>query len=693
MINEIVLLNNSIKRCELKIKSKHPWITEHKREEGFIVGFDSKGQIATIEQYPSDKMAKMWKIAPDKQKSFPVINLKVPIWKLSRHPLEVHDALNGKNVANSCDSMFKICEDSELAYNQSERNRLTGRLFDYPNELLEILDNTDSNLAGMIELINRLKSYKGDIDSFSTQLSQSAIRGYSDGSLQSIALVEKLLFGKWDQREQIYKDKQGKTAITIPILFDLDDYADFEYRITDPALGRYISDIFLQKKDLSTESSISICAVTGEITSLETGTFPEPKIPVLGPTFLFSMNKDAPCHRRYGKISSELFPVSKKLTRELHNSMLYITDEKRKGKTWQTVPSSDNKNPDLLIVYLEDIPESTINLADLFVETTESETSEAAFEETARSVCSALKGVPALNKNSFVHVFVLTKIDQGRKQLALNSSFTIENIVSGAEEWQFASNNHPPISIILPGKKGEKAITIKPSCPSPASAMRCFQHQWIRNGAAKSRVPGCNLREVYDIFLGEQNEAELSSKRLLTLALQRFSPLFLGIGGAVRSGNWKTFSSDARKTMLIGVSIASILLFKLGYRKEKFMKEAAFNVGRLLALSDTLHKEYCNHVRKKDIPPQLIGNAMMPIAIDNPEQGIARLNERLMIYKAWADKVQGEEYRLVKWALGQMGQVARDLADCDLPNRTDDAAKAQMLLGYLARSESKGSKI
>ncbi len=687
MINEIVSLNNSIKLCKLNVQNKHPWITEPARKEGFIVGFDSDGQIAAIEQCSSDRMAKMWKFSPDNQKSFPVINFKTPIWESSKNPLEIHNELNDKDLVKSCDSISKICKDSKVFYKESEKNKLTGRLIDFPNEVLEILNNSDPNLKSLVVLINRLKLYKSDIDSFFEQLSQTTIDGCRDGSLQSIELVEKLLFGKWNRNNKKYDKAE------IPIVFDLADFADFKYRTTDPDLGRHISNILSQKEDISAEPSTSRCAISGEIAQIETDTFPKPKLPVLGPTFLFSMNKDAPCHRRYGKISSEIFPVSKKLTRELHNSMLYITDEKRKGKTWQTVPSSDNKKPDLLIVYLEDIPESTINLADLFVETAENETSEAAFEETAKSVCSALKGVPALNRNSLVHVFVLTKIDQGRKQLALNSSFTIENIISGAEEWQFASNNHPPISIILPGKKGEKAITIKPSCPSPASAMRCFQHQWIRNGAVKSRVPGCNLCEVYDIFLGEQNEAELSSKRLLTLALQRFSPLFLGIGGAVRSGNWKTFSIDARKTMLIGVSIASILLFKLGYRKEEFMKEAAFNVGRLLALSDILHKEYCNHVRKKDIPPQLIGNAMMPIAIDNPEEGIARLNERLMIYKAWADKVNGEEYGLVKWALGQMGQVARDLADCDLPNRTDDAAKAQMLLGYLARSESKGSKI
>jgi hypothetical protein len=691
MINEIVLLNNSIKRCGLKIKSKHPWITEHKREEGFIVGFDSKGQIATIEQCPSDKMAKMWKITPDKQKSFPVVNLKVPIWKLSSHPLEIHDALNDKDVAKGCDSMVKICEDSELAYKQPERNRLAGRLIDYPNELLEILDNTDSNLAGLIELINRLKSYKGNIDSFSTQLSQSAIRGYSDGSLQSIALVEKLLFGKWDQKEQIYKDKQGKTAITIPIVFDLDDYADFKYRIINPALGSYVSDFLLQKENISAEASTSRCAVTGEITPLETCTFPEPKIPVLGPTFLFSMNKDALCHQRYGKISSEIFPVSKKLTRELQNSLLYITDEKRKGKTWLTVPSSKKKQSDLLIVYLEDKPEIAISLAELLVENTESGNVEALFEETAASVCSALKGEPTLSLNSLLRLFVLTRLDPGRKQVVISSAFTVNSLISGADNWLLASKNHPYITILLPGKKGEKAKLLEPNCPTPASVMRCLQHQWIRNGTDSSAVPGCGLREVYDVFLGEQIEAKQSAKRLLQLCLKRLTPLLLGMGGALRTGELKPFKPHARLTALTTISLISILLFKLEHKKEEYMKKAAFNIGRMLALADTLHKEYCRYVRDNSIPPQLIGNALMATAIDNPERGLVRLRERLMIYKAWADKVNGEKYGLAKWALSQMGQVANELAGVDLPTRTDDAAKAQMLLGYLERSKKDNS--
>jgi hypothetical protein len=684
MINEIVLLNNSIKRCGLKIKSKHPWITEHKREEGFIVGFDSKGQIATIEQCPSEKMVKMWKIAPSKQKSFPVINFKVPIWKLSRHPLEVHDAITDKEVAKGCDSMVKICEDAELAYTQSERKRLAGRLIDYPNELLEILDNTDSNFAGLIELINRLKSYKGDIDSFPEQLSQSAIRGYSDGSLQSIALVEKLLFGKWDRSNQVYKKGE------IPIVFDLDDYADFKYRMTNPALGSYFSDFLLQKENISAKAPTSRCAVTGKMTPLETGTFPEPKLPVLGPTFLFSMNKDAKCHQRYGKISSEIFPVSKKLTRELQNSLYYITDENREGKTWQKVPSSKKKESDLLIVYLEEKPEAAINLAELLVENAESENIEALFEETAALACSALKGEPTLSSNSLLRLFVLTKLDLGRKQVVISSTFTVNSVISGADNWLVASKNHPYITIPLPGKKGEKAKLLEPNCPSPASVMRCLQHQWIRNGTDNSAVPGCSLREVYDVFLGEQTEAKQSAKRLLQLCLKRLTSLLLGMGGALRTGELKPFKPNTRLAALTAISLISILLFKLEHKKEEYMKKAAFNIGRMLALADTLHKEY-RYAHDNSIPSQLIGNALMATAIDNPERGLVRLRERLMIYKAWADKVKGEKYRLAKWALSQMGQVANELADVDLPTRTDDAAKAQMLLGYLERSKKDNS--
>ena len=115
------------------------------------------------------------------------------------------------------------------------------------------------------------------------------------------------------------------------------------------------------------------------------------------------------------------------------------------------------------------------------------------------------------------------------------------------------------------------------------------------------------------------------------------------------------------------------------------MSGPAFLVGRLLSLADTLHREYCQHVRGGEIPPQLIGNGLMPAAADNATDAVDRLRERMMIYKAWADKVNGDKYRLAKWAVGQMGQVCQELSESELPVETNQAFRAELFLGYMAR--------
>ena len=50
------------------------------------------------------------------------------------------------------------------------------------------------------------------------------------------------------------------------------------------------------------------------------------------------------------------------------------------------------------------------------------------------------------------------------------------------------------------------------------------------------------------------------------------------------------------------------------------MRKPAFLIGRFLSLADTLHAEYCEVVRDGDMPPQLLGNALVPTAIQEPEQ-------------------------------------------------------------------------
>ena len=204
------------------------------------------------------------------------------------------------------------------------------------------------------------------------------------------------------------------------------------------------------------------------------------------------------------------------------------------------------------------------------------------------------------------------------------------------------------------------------------------------------------MRHVYDLYLGDAFIAKQTANNFLSLTLQRLGELFVGYGSADHADAIKEYSSDARKTVLHGIAILAIALYKLGIKKEDYMKNAAFNVGRMLALADKLHYAYCWKVRKKDVPPQLIGNAIMRTALDNPLKGLSLLSERLPIYQAWATSAQDDgtdesvtkQVRLAKWVLGQMGQVSAAMGNATIPTYADDAVKAQILLGYLAHVKS-----
>jgi hypothetical protein len=60
----------------------------------------------------------------------------------------------------------------------------------------------------------------------------------------------------------------------------------------------------------------------------------------------------------------------------------------------------------------------------------------------------------------------------------------------------------------------------------------------------------------------------------------------------------------------------------------------------------------------------------------------------MMIYKAWAEKADGEKAALAKWAVGQMGQVCQQLSESGLPVATDQGFRAELFLGYMARPVS-----
>jgi hypothetical protein len=118
------------------------------------------------------------------------------------------------------------------------------------------------------------------------------------------------------------------------------------------------------------------------------------------------------------------------------------------------------------------------------------------------------------------------------------------------------------------------------------------------------------------------------------------------------------------------------------------MQKSVTHVGRLFGLADSLHLQYCKHVRKGESPSQLIGNALFSTALEQPVFALARLAERLTPYQAWARTFQSDDPNagvgLVKWFLVEIAACTSAIQLEQLPDRMLDADKAELLLGYLA---------
>lgn len=676
MINELYVLYQSLHKCGVIVEEQNQDVKTPGKGEGFVVGINSAGLPTSVEYADANQMARLWKISKGKHHSFPYVKLKKPIWEVEVQSIEeAYKALKSdKNLPTEV--LKKCCEGK--AFSRKQDISISG----WTKEKINTLRGKHGGLVALTELNSRFPKDKNQSDALLRTLAGLILQ--KDLSLK-LDLRATLLIGKIKEE----RDKK-KIVCDVPLFFDLSDWqnAEYKYRVASPDMGALVA------KNLGTDKSANgtqgRSAFEEEDRELHAGPYPDPTLPIIGSTYLFSMNEDALCHYRYGKISSAIFPISQDDINGVQASLKWCVAGERKGMTWQGVPNSKRKQ-DLLITYLEEKPQEEVALASCFTsfDVQETETIEAVYEKRAKTVCDALRGKDGLKHDSKVNVLVMAKVDPGRAQVVLSGSYTIENIINSIEQWQIAAKNRPHFSVLLPGKKGEKAVIMEPFCPSPTEVMRCLQNQWIKNGLDKSDVPGVALRHVYDLFLGEGRVSHEAARMILQLILQRLGPLFIGIAGADCADDVTGYSSEARKTVLTGISILAIVLLKLGIRKERYMEDAAFNVGRLLAFADGLHVQYCKlQMKKEKLPPQLMGNAVMRTALDNPTQALALLAQRIAPYHAWATKVQGKEYALAKWFLSEMGQISDLLKEIELPTATDDAMKAQILLGYLARSKS-----
>ena len=510
-------------------------------------------------------------------------------------------------------------------------------------------------------------------------------------ALQIVASVEQgrirrdlaldLLFGK-PNKEKTKLDRWQTTLI-----LDVADLDGFSHRVADPVVAIEWSGQ-LMKYDASRANARGqfICGISGQPDLPVGEKLPNPSLPVLGLTYLFAVNKVIPCQTRYGKTSTGIFPMGKNTIQRLKDALLYFTEDCRRGRTWSAVPNASREKPDLLIAYLEEEPESEIPLVGLFADAALDPALESEmYERRTEHICLALRLLGERRGDIHLRVIALNEIDKGRKQVVFSGRYSARNILEARSRWLAGTRNIPTIAVPLPVERGKSIDWRSGYQPSFYEAMYSFKKQWIRAGSVSCAVPGVDLGRVYHLFL--EPDAKAQSVWLLERYLPLTVPLLIGLGRPIASEKErkKALPEAARKEALVVIALYGVLLLVQGRSKEIYMESRDYLLGQFLQMADLLHKLYCKHERKNSIPPQLIGNAAISMAMQSPRRALQVLPTRMAVYLAWADRFNGkEEVGLVKWVRKELGRISALLKDQNLETGVTAPGRAELLLGYLA---------
>ena len=449
-----------------------------------------------------------------------------------------------------------------------------------------------------------------------------------------------------------------------------------EYPVVHEKTIVWINECLMKQQNAATVSTISDAYAqdsTGDDDKL-----PEVKLPILGGVKLRAMNKESPCQSRYGTIDAASFRVGNESRRRMKGALEWLGDPKREGLTWGRVDGKE-----LLFAYPSIIPPTPLKIAGCLGASKNNDRT-ARFEEYAREVVAGLYGLAKPMKEIELQIFSLRKMDKARTKVVFHRNYTAQRLADAAAEWQVGCRNIPNITWRIWGEEKGKWVESQPDIPFPLQIAGCLNQVWKLDGSTNKVVSTISLTVGIELLLDEQVSIRLIP-HLLTVTLQNSKGLLLAMGNLMHKSEVLANKNEIDRQKQWLPAIVGLLLYKLGIRKENYMNNASYLVGNLLKISDDLHALYCKEVRSSKLPPQLIGNALMVAALESPEQALAQLALRIVPYLGWAKTNNTESAGLSRHFLKGFSEIEVKLKEQTLSQRLNNADRAQLLLGYLAK--------
>lgn len=634
MLNELFEVERSVKAAGFDVVESHPSIKEARKIPTLLVTLAPDGSVFEIRPLPPDFTP--WTLRDGQHNSFPFVQPSTPLWSLPESQESARLATTDKNKKDNRRALLDLASSASL--NPRSCEKLTSKKFLRRTcerlEAFQVLRGTEAEaVPATLERFLRACDPKGGgnplrlFESISTQLI-SKLKSFSEASWTEVGL--NLLLGKFEK---------GTWSCGGALYFDA---ADVNPGISDSRLITAISRA-LRDDSNSRDTSIGRCALTGEKTRLHTGNFPQPNLPGLGQTYLFAKNRAIQANDRYGRFASDAYPVGEDTIIRIEGGLSTLTNDAREGKTWATIPGEAPKQTDLLVAYIEEDPTASpteIFVQEDFEEENRSDQSEhvdsiGQFQSLTKQVFEALRGRARANHtDTHLRIFVLRKLDPANRKVVYAGVMTLEDLAESAWEWEKGERNLPPwFRLLIYNQKASKGLLKRPPHVAPLGLIKFSKAHYVRSGEDRQEVTGLSSYEAMGIFATRRGNSRLLHDFLRAI-LKKRSQLVVGTVHTLRKGLDYAKGLDRREALRTA-TVLGLVLYKLGRRKDEYMSETAFKIGKLLAAVDEVHVGYCLDVRGAEIPPCLLGNQLLGMAQRNPKSALRALLQRWRPYHAW----------------------------------------------------------
>ena len=703
MLDELRVLAETLEKVGISGESLHRNYKPCRRANTYVVKLLPDGNASDICQLAGEYGIRLRRWAPDNFRSFPGFNMTTLLVTTDKKAVKlVADSISKsssiKDAISEFDALINACKPG---WGPNELNALRRHLKEANKDFASALglgsDESEPEARFLFDLCQRAEAINPE--HLIEQLISLVRRKIETDPILAAAMLQDMIASVFDTKGklpqcQVYLDIQNDS------FGDVDSSTSEALRIwTNQRLMRSNS----EQQDTGSETRLPDAYGDETLSKEAEELMPELTLPVLGRVKLRSLNQDIPCQGRYGMIGPQSFRIGSFNRQKMQDSLSWLLRAEHEGITWKNISrQTEFKDAAVFCAYISDSDAGlSVKPVQIFSFDDDDESANVIGEKTliagAARVVATLEGLCREQPLAEIRSFVIARIDPGRTKLLWPRCLSVTQMFDRARNWQLASKNLP--AQMVSGSIGESKAHAGGGTVSPSMVASVVNVLWLR-GKDATKETETSFAAGLSLLLDSSTTQRLGSLRLLHKLILHAEPFFLRRmaelavdahgsrrgGGAGKRSQTNEQSNEYWKN---APNLLGILLWQMGRMRSDYVKGYAYLIGRLLSLTDLLHKEYANRDRQGKLPSRLLGNSSMTMAGKAPQKMMSLLSERLPLYQSWANTQKTN--KLAIWTLNELGAVSKELKNHEIPAKMSDTDRAELLLGYLSRESLLGT--